>query len=74
MTAECFYYGNRLKATLQGFKKYRDVETKSYLVKLYTHGKRVFKEKLFFNENKTESELFHEALIFARNYLNTCKY
>jgi len=58
---ETFYYGNRLKATIQYFEK-----ENVYVVKRITYGQKEYSKDVF--------DTYPKALEYARHWLNTCKY
>lgn len=66
---EVFCYGRRLKATISYYEN-----EKAFLVRLYTHGKKIIKHKLFFDDNKTRLENYQNASSYAMEYLQNCTY
>ena len=74
---EPFYYGNRLKATIETIED-RTNYSRMYIGRLYTHGKKLVGQKTFFKIGANfveQNELYKKCADYVLDYLyNKCVY
>jgi hypothetical protein len=76
ITIEPFYYGNRLKGLIKVIENRQDHD-RMYIGQLFTHGKQLVGQKVFFKigaDYTEQNDLYNKCHDYVQNYLNTCKY